>query len=77
MASQVWAQEMYEETDGWVRRASGEIRIMLSMPSIMVFLTFETELGEYTEATTRWHKSPSEYVDSQMGALLLLNANVF
>ena len=68
---------MYEETDGWVRRASGEIRIMLSMPSIMVFLTFETELGEYTEATTRWHKSPSEYVDSQMGALLLLNANVF
>ena len=62
MASQAWAQEMYEETDGWVRRASGEIRVMLSMVPIMVFLTFESELGEYTEATTRWHKSPSEKI---------------
>lgn len=58
-----WARYMSEHTDGWRRRAAGEILVMLLKPEIILALYFEADLGVYFEATMRWHSSPGHLCD--------------
>lgn len=53
-----WARYMHERTSGWKRRSLGETITMLLMPSIIVSIYFESELGDYFEVTYEWHANP-------------------
>ena len=51
-----WALKFVNEsTSDWKRRAGQEIATWLSMPSIILGLHFESELGNYFEEIYAWH----------------------
>ena len=53
-----WAIYMEAHSDKWVKRAAGEVVVMLLMPSILVACYFEAEVGQYFEVTSAWHSMP-------------------
>ena len=56
----IWAHEMSQHHTGNWRLAAKDVVEMLSMPSIVVGVHFEADLGQYFEVTMKWHAHPGE-----------------
>jgi hypothetical protein len=56
----VWAHKMSQHHTGNWRLAAKDVIEMLLMPSNMVGVRFEADLGKYFEVTMQWHAYPGE-----------------
>jgi hypothetical protein len=57
----VWAHKMLQHHTGNWRLAPKDVVKMLIMPSIMVGVHFEANLGQYSDVTIQWHAYPGEF----------------
>ena len=55
----VWAITLANESSSaWIRCAAQELATWINMPSLILGLHFEAELGSYFEETMAWHNRP-------------------
>jgi hypothetical protein len=56
----VWAHKMSQHHTGNWRLTLKDVAKMLIMPSIMIGVHFEADLGQYFEVIMQWHWYPGE-----------------